>query len=174
MFKTRNNSVKIALYGLLLVFFYILQSVPALGLRFMNISPELLLVLSVCVAYNETETFAAFFAFAAGVLNDCVTDVVVGKSAIFFMFAAFFISIALKTILRKQFLVYVALCLISLALFLVIEYLLVIIFYSPVGLGYSLIKIILPKFFYTGALCYPVYFAVQFLTSRIDRGGETP
>jgi rod shape-determining protein MreD len=157
----------------MLVVFYIAQSVPSLGLQFMNVSPELLLVLSVCVAFNESETFSAFFAFAAGVLNDCITDSVVGKSAIFFMFAAYFISVALRTVLRKQFLTYVFMCLSALALFLIIEYLLVLVFYGGMPLGLSLMKIILPKFFYSGVLSYPAYFVVRFLAKKLDAGGDT-
>lgn len=171
MFKNHNTSVRAALYGLMLVLFYILQSVPSFGLRFMDVSPELLLVLTVCVAFNESETFSAVFAFAAGIVNDCVTDNVVGKSAIFFMFAAFFIVVALKTVLRKQFLTYILLCLTALALFLIIEYLLIVIFYGGMPLGLSLMKVILPKFFYSGVLCYPVYFTVRFFTRKLDSGG---
>ena len=171
MFEKHNTSVRAALYGLMLVLFYILQSVPSFGLRFMDTSPELLLVLTVCVAFNESETFSAVFAFAAGIINDCVTDTVVGKSAIFFMFAAFFICVALKTVLNRQFLTYVFLCLTALALFLIIEYLLVTVFYGGMPFGLSLIKVILPKFFYSGVLCYPVYFTVRFFTKKLDAGG---
>lgn len=171
MFTRRNTSVKIALYGLMLVIFYLFQSVPALGLRFMGQSPKLLFVLSVCVAFNESETFSAFFALAAGVLNDCVTDSVVGKSALIFMFTAFFVSVALRTVLRKLFLTYVFLSLATVLLFLLTEYLFTLIFYGGLPFGLSLIKVILPKFLFSGVLCYPVYFIVGFLAKKLDAGG---
>ena len=171
MFTRNNTPVKVALYGLMLVIFYLLQSVPALGLRFMGQAPELLFVLTVCVAFNESETFSAFFGLAAGILNDCVTDSVVGKSAILFMFTAFLVAVSLKTVLRRLFLTYVVLSLISVLLFLMTEYIFTVIFYGGLPFGQALIKVILPKFLYSGVLCYPVYFVVRFLSKKLDAGG---
>lgn len=171
MFTRNNTPVKIALYGLMLIIFYLLTSVPALGLRFMGQAPELLFILTICVAFNESETFSAFFALAAGILNDCVTDSVVGKSAIVFMFTAFLVSVSLKTILRRLFLTYVVLSLTTVLLFLVTEYIFTVIFYGGLPFGQALLKVILPKFLYSGVLCYPVYFIVGFLSKKLDAGG---
>ncbi len=173
MFTRNNTPVKIALYGLLLVVFYLLTSVPALGLRFMGQAPELLFILTVCIAVNESETFSAFFGLAAGFLNDCVTDSVVGKSAIVFMFTAFFVSVALKTVLRRLFLTYVVLSLATVLIYLLTEYLFTVVFYGGLPFGQALLKVILPKFLYSGVLCYPVYFVVRFLAKKLDAGGES-
>ena len=54
MFTRNNTPVKIALYGVLLILFYLLTSVPALGLRFMGQAPELLFILTVCIAFSES------------------------------------------------------------------------------------------------------------------------
>ncbi len=172
MFTKTNTSLKVALYGLVLVIFYLLQSVPALGLRFMNVSPELLLVLSICVAFNESVTFSAFFGLAAGLLNDVVTDSVVGKSALFFMFAAFFVAVALRTVLRKFFLTYIFIQLSAILLFLVIEYILILIFYGTLTPALAVVDVILPKFLFSGLLCYPVYFIIRFLNRKLDAGGD--
>jgi len=171
MFSRSNTSVKAALYGLTLIIFYLLQSVPALNIRFMNVSPELLLVLSICVAFNESETFAAFFGLIVGIINDTVTDGVVGKSALFFMFASFIIAVLLKTVLRRLFLTYVVIELCAIALFLVIEYVLITLFFGSMPLMLCLIKVILPKFFFSAVLCYPVYFVIRFLNRKLDAGG---
>lgn len=172
MFSRSNTSFKAALYGLMLVVFYLLQSVPAINLKFMNITPELLLVLTVCVAFNENETFAAFFGLAAGIINDTVTDAIVGKNAIIFMFAGFLISMLCQTIFRRFFLTYIFITLCTLTLFLVSEYLLVSLFYGSVPLSTALVKVILPKFFYSGVLAYPVYFIVKFLHNKLNAGGD--
>ncbi len=171
MFSRSNTSVKAALYGLVLIVFYLLQSVPALNFRFMNVSPELLLVLSICVAYNESETFAAFFGLIVGIINDTVTDGVVGKSALFFMFAAFIVSVLLKTVLRKFFLTYVIIELCAILLFLVIEYVLILVFFGQMPLGACLIKVILPKFLFSAVLSYPVYYIIGYLNKKLDTGG---
>ena len=171
MFSRSNTSVKAALYGLVLIIFYLLQSVPALNLRFMNVSPELLLVLSICVAFNESETFSAFFGLIVGIINDTITDGVVGKSALFFMLAAFFVSVLLKTVLRRLFLTYVVIEICAIALFLVIEYVLIWMFFGQMSLSLCLVKVILPKFLFSAALCYPVYFVIRFLNKKLDAGG---
>lgn len=172
MFTRSNTSFKAALYGLMLVVFYLLQSVPAINLKFMDVTPELLLVLTVCVAFNENETFAAFFGLAAGIINDTVTDSIVGKNALIFMFAGFFISVLCQTVFRRFFLTYIFISLCTLGIFLVAEYLLISLFYGSVPLGIALIKVILPKFFYSGVLCYPVYFIVRFLHNKLSAGGD--
>ncbi len=171
MFSRTNTSVKAALYGLVLIIFYLFQSVPALNFRFMNVSPELLLVLSICVAYNESETFAAFFGLIVGIINDTVTDGVVGKSALFFMFAAFIVAVLLKTVLRKLFLTYVIIELCAILLFLIIEYVLILVFFGQMPIGTCLVSVILPKFLFSSVLCYPVYYIIGFLNKKLDTGG---
>ncbi len=171
MFSRSYTSVKAALYGLVLIIFYLLQSVPAFNLQFMNVSPELLLVLSICVAFNESETFAAFFGLIVGIINDTITDSVVGKSALFFMFASFLVAVLLKTVLRRLFLTYVFIELSAIALFLVIEYVLIVVFFGQMPLSLCLVKVILPKFLFSAVLCYPVYYIIGFLSKKLDTGG---
>lgn len=171
MFSRSNTSVKAALYGLVLIIFYLLQSVPALNFRFMNVSPELLLVLSICVAYNESETFSAFFGLIVGIINDTVTDGIVGKSALFFMFAAFIVAVLLKTVLRKLFLTYVIIELCAIALFLIIEFALIAVFFGQMPFAACLTKVILPKFLFSAVLCYPVYYIIGYLNRKLDTGG---
>ena len=138
----------------------------------MGQAPELLFILTVCIAFSESETFSAFFGLAAGILNDCVTDSIVGKSAIVFMFTAYLVSIALKTVLRRLFLTYVVLSLATVLLYLLAEYVFTLIFYGGLPFGQALLKVILPKFLYSGVLCYPVYFIARFLSRKLDAGGE--
>lgn len=172
MFTKHNTTLKIILYSLILFALYIIQSVPALGLRFMDISPELLLVLTISIAFHESETFAAFFGLAAGVLNDIVTDGTVGKTAVFFMFAAFIISVLLQTLLRHFFLTYIFIVLSTTAIFLLGSYLFNLLFIGYIPLGTALLHVILPKFFFTGVLSYPMYFAIRFIHKKLDDGGE--
>ena len=172
MFSKQYTPLKITLYSLLMLVCYLLQSVPSLNLRFMGNAPELLLILCICVAYHESETFSAFFGLAAGLLNDIITDSIVGKSAVIFMFAGFFISILLKTLLRNFFTTYIFTSLGILMVFLLLEYLFNLLFFEVAAFGQALLQIILPKFFFTGLLAYPLYFLVRFMNERLWPGGE--
>lgn len=173
MFTKHNTTIKIAVYALILTVFYLLQSVPALRIRFAGQSPELMLILTVCVAYNESETFSAFFGLAAGLLNDIVTSSTVGASAIIFMFTAFLISVLLQTLLRRFFLTYVALILSSISLFLILNYIIHSVFYGYVPIGQALIQVILPKFLFSGVLAYIIYPIMNFTYKKFATGGDT-
>lgn len=170
MFGRSNTSFKAAFYGLLLIISYLLLTLPPIALKFMGVTPELLLVLTVCVAFNESKTFSAIFGLAAGILKDTITESIVGKSAIFFMFAAFFISVLTKTLFRRFFLTYIFIELCTLLLFLATEYLLVALFYGGVGFLDALWQVILPKFLFSGVLAYPVFYVVRFLNNKLCGG----
>lgn len=172
MFEKNDTPFKIILYALFTLVLYLMQSVPALGVRFMGTSPELLLTVTVAVAFFENETFSAFFGLAAGLLSDIITGGTVGKSAVLFMFAAFFISVLLQTLFRKMFLTYILMTLALTALFLFLEYLFTAVFLSRPPFVQSLLKIILPKFFFTGVLAYPVYYIVKALHKKTTRRDE--
>ena len=105
-------------------------------------------------------------------LNDIIPGVVVGKSALFFMFSAFFISVLLQTLLRKMFLTYTAITLALTALFLVLEYIFTVIFFKTPPVAFSLMKIILPKFLFTGVVSYPVYYITKILHKKTTRRDE--
>ena len=172
MFSKQYTSIKITLYGLLLLVCYLLQSVPSFGLRVMGNAPELLFLLCICVAFNESETFSAFFGLTAGLLNDIITDSIVGKSAIIFMFLGFFIPVLLRTLLRNFFLTYIFMSLGCTLVFLLIEYFFNLMFFTSIPFGTALMKIILPKFFFTGLLSYPLYFTVKFICRKFWSGGD--
>ena len=172
MFTKQYTSLKVILYGALMVVCYLLQSVPALKLRFMGNAPELLLVLTIGVAYFESATFSAFFGLFAGLLNDIITDSIVGNSALFFMFAAFIISLLLQTLLRDFFLTYIFISLGTLLLFLLLEYLLNLVFFGIADFGTALLKVILPKLFFSGLLAYPVFYVLRKMSEKLWPGGD--
>lgn len=170
MFTKHNTTLKIILYSFLLFTLYLMQSVPALHVRFMDMPPELLLIMTVCVAFHESETFSAFFGLAAGLLNDIITDGTVGKSAVFFMFAAFIISVLLQTLLRNFFLTYIFIAIGAVLIYLIGGYLFSLLFTGNKPFGTALIKVILPKFFFSGVLAYPIYYLVHFIHRKLDDG----
>ena len=88
------------------------------------------------------------------------------------MFCAFFISVLLQTLFRKMFLTYVAMTLVLTALFLILEYIFTVVFFKTPPISFSLMKIILPKFLFTGVLSYPVYYITKFLHKKTTRRDE--
>lgn len=172
MFNKHGTPLKIIIYSLVAVFLYLLQSVPSFGVRFMDKSPELLLVLTICVAFHESETFAAYFGLAIGLLNDIVTDNVIGMSAILFMFTAYFISAMLQTMLRNFFLTYIFITLSATGIYLILKYLLSLLFLQELHFKTALISVILPKFLFTGVMAYPIYLIVMLLHKKLFWGGD--
>lgn len=172
MFEREYTPFRIMLYGVFALIAYLFQSVPALGLRFMGVSPELLLVLSVCVAFFESETFSAFFGLAAGLVNDTVSGGIIGKSGIIFMFTAFFVSVLLQTVFRNMFLTYVSITLAVTAGVLVVEYVFTALFFGAPPFLYALRRTILPKLLFTGVLAYPTHFIVKRL-HKLGSGRRT-
>ncbi|MBQ8605144.1 MAG: rod shape-determining protein MreD [Clostridia bacterium] len=172
MFSKQYTSLKILVYSLLCIFCYILQSADLPFMRFLGTAPELLLVLCLCVAYRESETFAAFFGLGAGLLNDIVTENIVGMSAIFFMFLSFAIAVMLRTLLRNFFTTYIFTVLAAVLGFLLIEYVFHCIFIDAIPLWSALINTILPKLFFTGVLAYPLYFITGLFEKKLWPGGE--
>lgn len=172
MFEKQYTPLKIVMYTLLGLVCYVCQSVAFPLFRFMGNAPELLLVLAICVAFNESETFAAFFGLFAGFLCDVLTDTIVGKSALFFMFAAFIISILLRTMLRNLFTTYITTVLCALVVFLLLEYAFQSLFFGGIPFASALVRIILPKFFFTGVWAYPLYFIVKFMGKKLWQGGD--
>lgn len=170
MFEKENTPFKIAVYGVFMLILYLLQSVPALGIRYMGASPELLLTLAVCVAFFESETFSAFFGLAAGLLNDVIAGGIIGKSGIIFMFTAFFVSVLLQTMFRNMFLTYIAMVLTVTAGVLLIEYVFTALFFDAPPFGYALRRVMIPKLLLTGVLAYPVHFVVKRLCRLSVRG----
>lgn len=172
MFERKDTPFKIILYALLMLGLYLLQSVPALGVRFMGTPPELLLALSVAVAFFESETFSAFFGLSAGIINDIITGGAVGKSALLFMFASFFVSILLQTLLRRMFLTYILMTLSLTAFILLLEYIFTAVFFKTPPFIWSLTKVMLPKFLFTGVCASPVFYITQALHKKTTRRDE--
>ena len=170
MFEKEYTPFKIAVYGLFMLVLYLLQSVPALGVRYLGTAPELLLTLAVCIAFFESETFSAFFGLAAGLLSDVIGDGIIGKGGIFFMFPAFFVSVLLQTLLRNMFLTYIAAVLAATAGVLLTEYIFTALFFEAAPFGYALMHTMIPKLLFTGVLAYPVYFVVKRLGRFTGRG----
>ncbi|MBQ3085338.1 MAG: hypothetical protein IJC46_07835 [Clostridia bacterium] len=158
MFSTARNYRKFILYVILTLVCFLLQSVPAFGVRFLGCAPSLLLLLTAAVAFFESPTFSAWYGLTAGLLSQLTTSRLVGTDGIIFMFAGFFIAVLLQIYFKRRFLVYLA---VAMSL-LVIQQLFLFIFYvmiwDTITLKGALMGQILPTFFFTGPFAFPMYY----------------
>ncbi len=157
MFSKPRSYRKIIEYVLMTLVCFLLQSVPAFGVRFLGRAPSLLLLLTIGVAFFESPAFSAYFGLIAGLLSQLTTASVVGLDAIVFMFAAYFVAAALEVFLQRKFLIYVYASLVTVAVQLLLDYLYHLLLWGMMPFGTALLHQILPIFLFTGVLSYPVY-----------------
>lgn len=157
MFSRPRSYWKIILYVVLTLVCFLLQSVPAFGVRFLGCAPSLLLLLTVGVAFFETPAFAAWFGLIAGLLSQLTTAVLVGTDAILFMFAGYFIAAALEVFLQRNFIMYVYVSLGVVLLQQLLDYLYHLLIWESLPLGAALVNQILPIFLFTGLFAFPLY-----------------
>lgn len=171
MFRTDKIYLKTLMYSLILLLLYLLESVPAFNFKFMGRSPELLLLLTITVAFFEKESYAAFFGLACGLLNDAITSNYLGVSALIFMFIGFFLSIIVQSYFRRFFLTYIFIALTIVSAYMLIGYIAQLIFYKLPFLQ-VLKNTILPKILFTGICAYPVFFLVNGVVRRYGEDGN--
>ncbi len=157
MFSRPRSYWKFILYVAMTLVCFLLQSVPAFGVRFLGCAPSLLLLLTVGVSFFETPDFAAWFGLIAGLLSQLTTAVLGCTDAILFMFAGFIIAAALEVFLRRKFLVYIYVALGTVFLQQILDYCWHLLLWDHLPLGAALIHRILPTFFFTGLFAFPIY-----------------
>lgn len=157
MFSRPRSYWKFILYVLLTLVCFLLQSVPAFGVRFLGCAPSLLLLLTIGVAFFESPDFAAWFGLIAGFLSQLTTAVLVGPDGILFMFVGYFTSAALELFLQRKFLVYIYVSLGAVLLQQILDYLYHLLLWESLPLNAALVHQILPTFFFTGLFTFPLY-----------------
>ena len=69
-------------------------------------------------------------------------------------------------------LTYIFISLGTLLLFLLLEYLLNLVFFGIADFGTALLKVILPKLFFSGLLAYPVFYVLRKMSEKLWPGGD--
>ena len=151
---------------------FLLQSVPAFGVRFVGCAPSLLLLLTVGVAFFESPSFAAWFGLIAGLLSELTTSTIVGLDGILFMFLGFFTAVALELVLQRQFFVYLSICLGATAVQQLLQYLYRLLIWESVPFGIALVNRMLPIFFFTGICSYPLYGIMRYYDRKFREQEE--
>ena len=172
MFTKPANYWKIFEYVLLTLVCFLLQSVPAFGVRFMECAPSLLLLLTVGISFFESPSFSAWFGLIAGLLSELTTASVVGLDGIIFMFAGYFIAIALELVLQRKFLVYLSICLCLLLVQQLLQYLFHLLIWEQVPFGLALVRRMLPTILFTGVFAYPLYGILWFYDRKFREQEE--
>ncbi len=158
-------------YGVMVLFFYIWQTASASPVRVLGQTPEFMLLLTLAVSFRESETFSGFFGLICGFLSDAVTGGNVGIKAVFYMFLAYFLSIAVQTLFRPLFLSYVCITLGAMAVQCIFEYLFFILLRGEISFVSALIHTILPQLFLTGVWSYGIYYVVYRYNLSLTRRG---
>ena len=157
MFSRPRSYWKLILYVILTLVCFVLQSVPAFGVRFLGCAPSLLLLLAVGVTFFESPDFAAGFGLIAGILSQLTTSTLVGNDAILFMFAGYILGVLLETTFQRKFIVYLFAALAVTFLQQIFDYLSHLLLFEKLPLGAAIIHQILPTFFFTGIFAFPIY-----------------
>lgn len=157
MFSKPRSYRKIIEYTILTLVCFLLQSVPAFGVRFLGCAPSLLLLLSLGVAFFESAEFSLWFGLGMGLLSQMVTSSFVGLDGILFMFLAYFTAVALTVFLQRKFVAYVCVGLIAVFLQQIIDYFFHLLLWNSLPFGIALVKRILPTFLFTGLCAFPLY-----------------
>ena len=157
MFSRPRNYWKIIVYVIFTLVCFVLQSVPAFGVRFLGCAPSLLLLLSVAITFFESPAFAAWFGLIAGLLSQLTTSTLVGSDAILFMFAGYILGVLLETTFQRKFIVYLFSALAITFLQQISDYLSHLLLFEQLPLGAAIVHQILPTFFFTGLFAFPIY-----------------
>ncbi|MBQ7035418.1 MAG: rod shape-determining protein MreD [Clostridia bacterium] len=157
MFSRPKSYWKFILYVVLTLVCFVLQSVPAFGVRFLGCAPSLLLLLAVGIAFFETPAFSAWFGLIAGLLSQLTTASLVGTDAILFMFAGYILAILVELIFQRKFIVYLFTALGLTLLQQLLDYLYHLLLWDGLSFGSALVHQILPTFFFTGLFAFPLY-----------------
>ena len=165
MFSRPRSYWKLILYVVLTLVCFLLQSVPAFGVRFLGCAPSLLLLLTVGVSFFETPAFSAWFGLTMGLLSQLTTAVLAGTDGILFMFIGYFVAAALEVFLQRKFFVYLVVSLGTVFLQQILDYFWHLLLWEHLPLGAALVNHILPTFFFTGLFALPIYW----LLWRYDR-----
>ena len=157
MFSKPRSYRKIIEYTILSLVCFLLQSVPAFGVRFLGCAPSLLLLLTIGVAFFESADFSLWFGLGMGLLSQMVTSSFVGLDGILFMFIGYFTAASLTFFLQRKFIAFIGVSLIALLLQQGIDYLFHLLLWESVPLGMALVQQILPTFFFSGLFAFPLY-----------------
>ncbi|MFZ2539986.1 MAG: rod shape-determining protein MreD, partial [Oscillospiraceae bacterium] len=104
--------IKWAIYSLLLLLLYTLQTTPHL-FKLFGVKPVLILPLVVCISMYESVMSSAIFAMIAGLLWDISSDKLFGFNAIILLCCSVLISLVCIYYLRTKLINSIGFCLIA-------------------------------------------------------------
>ncbi len=158
-------------YGVMALVFYILQSSAGSPARALGHTPEFMLLLTLAVAFRESEVFSGWFGLICGFLSDLLSGSSVGLRAIFYMFLAYLVAVCLQTLFRPLFLSYVGIVLGAMTVILLVEFLLHILLHGQIDVLSALLHNILPRLCLTGVWAYVIYYVVYRYNLSLQRRG---
>lgn len=159
--------IKWAIYYLLLIIFYSLQTTPRL-FEFFGIKPLLMVPLVVCVCMYEGAMSSSVFAMFAGLLWDISSDKLFGFNAVILLCCGLLISLSCIFYLRTKLINSIGFCAVAALLQGFLDY----VFYYAIW-NYSdssiiFIERILPSIGYTIIVTPLFYFLIRIISLKLN------
>lgn len=158
---------KWAIYFLLLLLIYTLQTTPNLFMIF-GIKPILILPLVVCVGMYEGILSSGVFAIFAGLLWDISSDKLFGFNAVILLCCSVFISLLCVYYLRTKLINAVLFCLIVALLQGLLDFVFYYALWNYQSVHLILLNRILPSIFYTVLLSPLFYYIVRSVSLKFN------
>lgn len=105
--QTKTRVKRYAVYGVMLLLAYILQTSLPIFPEILAVRPVLLISAAVCIAMFEGELVGAVAGLAAGALWDTVTTTADGYNAFYLMIACAVCGVLLRVFMRNNIITYI-------------------------------------------------------------------
>lgn len=153
-FLTRTK-VKWVAYALELLLLYIIQYTPNLLPSVWGTKPQLLLIFALSISIFDGEAAGMWYGLAAGLLMDLSSTYVFGFYGIIIMLLCYCCGALVVYLMRNNLVAYMLLCLASLVIFGLYQWLFIYALWGDKNTWYFLYAVVPPQIFYA-LLCSPV------------------
>lgn len=159
---------KWAIYALLLLLFYVLQTTPGL-FQIFGAKPVLVLALAVCVSMYEGVMASAMFSMAAGLLWDISSDKLFGFNGLIFLCCGLMISLLCIYYLRTKLWNSLLFCGVTLAVQGLLDYVFYYAMWNLENTHLILLRTILPNAAYTLVVTPLVFLLIRLIENRFTQ-----
>ena len=160
--------LKWALYSVLLLLFYVLQTTPGL-FQIFGAKPVLILALAVCVSMYEGVMASAMFSMAAGLLWDISSDKLFGFNGLIFLCCGLMISLLCIYYLRTKLWNSLLFCGVTLVVQGLLDYVFYYAIWNLENTHLILLRVILSNAAYTLAVTPLVFLLVRLIENRFTQ-----
>ncbi|MBE5935941.1 MAG: rod shape-determining protein MreD [Lachnospiraceae bacterium] len=169
-----KENVKKTIITILLVFVgYILQTTLLQHMQVADVSPNLMLVLVVFIAYVNNVYVGMATGMACGFLIDCQYGAVIGMCMLAYVIIGYFCGVLNRVYYKGDYLIPLGMVAISELIYSVVIYVMDFLLRGRLDIGFYIRKVVLPEMVYTLLIAVFVYGIVcKLYKSKEDKGGN--